>query len=78
MARSEKEGFDSRKIMTIFLGSRHLVLKSLGNLMVCESLGKETCCVREKRITPSAPSLRQVTLLFDFFLSLIFLFVGLS
>ena len=48
-------------------------IKVTRNLLVCESLGKGTCCARGRSITPSAPYLRQAALLFDcFFLSLIF------
>jgi hypothetical protein len=37
-------------------GNCHLVLGSLENLMVFESLGKRTGCVRERRITLVHPT----------------------
>jgi hypothetical protein len=48
----------NHNLMIIKFMSRHLVLWSLKNLKVCESLGKGTTCAREKYITPSAPYLR--------------------
>ena len=50
--------FYSRKITTIILGSRHLVLRSLGTYWSTRVLGKGTCCARRRRITPNAPYLR--------------------
>ena len=50
--------FIAVKIMTINIRSHHLVLRSLGTYWYARVLGKETCCARERRITPSAPYLR--------------------
>jgi hypothetical protein len=47
-------GFEfNHKVMILGFRSRHLVLWSLENLMVCESLGKGTSCVRGICITLS-------------------------
>jgi hypothetical protein len=47
----------NHKVMIIGFNSRHLILWSLENFMVCESLDKGANCARERRITPSTPYL---------------------
>ena len=66
--RAVKMGvFIAVKITTIIIRSRHLVLRLLGTYWSARVLGKGTCCARGRRITPSAPYLRQVALLLDCF-----------
>jgi hypothetical protein len=48
----------NHKIIIIGFMNRHLILWSLKNLMIYDSLGKETSCARKRRITPRAPYLK--------------------
>jgi hypothetical protein len=60
-------GINHKKIWLIVCKSHHLVLWSLRNLIVCESLGKWTSCVWKKYISLSASYLWSAALLIDCF-----------
>ena len=57
-ARGENGVAYSRKIYDYNSKESPPSIKVTRNLLVCESLDKGTCCVRRRRITPSAPYLR--------------------